>query len=187
MFTLLFASFLAVLLAEVVGDKTLWTTTTLAGAHRAGPVAVGAAVAAALKMGVAVAFGHLLADLPGWLLTTTSVVAWAAIAFSLWRSARAPTTTSPPIHGVRLAGTSFVAVFLTEWGDPGQVTAGLLAAQTGEPVVVWAAGVGAMIVKIAAGISLTQVARRWLQPRAWRRAGAAVFVVFGVLALFSVT
>jgi putative Ca2+/H+ antiporter (TMEM165/GDT1 family) len=178
--------FAAVLLAEVVGDKTLWTTTALAGAHRAGPVALGAAVAAALKMGVAVLLGGLLARLPEWVILLTSVVAWGGMAVALWRSARLAAVAPAPMPGLKLAGTSFAAVFLTEWADPGQLTAAVLAAQTGAASTVWAGAVAAMVVKIGAGLALTGVARRWVQPHTWRRGGAVAFAVFGVLALFSI-
>ncbi len=57
-------AYTTVLLAEVLGDKTLFTMGSLAPRHRLPPLLVGASVAVALKMLAAVALGGLIGHLP---------------------------------------------------------------------------------------------------------------------------
>ena len=84
MLPLFVSALMATLLAEVIGDKTPYTTGALAGIHRPGPVVLGAGIAAALKMAVAVVAGGLLAGLPAWVLTVVGVATWLGIAIAVW-------------------------------------------------------------------------------------------------------
>jgi len=64
MLTLFVASYATVLVAELVGDKTLYTLGSLATQFRLGPILVGAAMAFMIKMLIAVLLGRQLAELP---------------------------------------------------------------------------------------------------------------------------
>ena len=57
MITIFFATYGAVLIAEIVGDKLLYTTGVLATRYRSASILTGMALAFACKMGVAVAVG----------------------------------------------------------------------------------------------------------------------------------
>jgi hypothetical protein len=48
---------------------------------------------------------------------------------------------------------SFAAIFFSEWGDVGQITAATMAARFGDPLLVWVGAVAAMVTKGALAAS----------------------------------
>ena len=64
MLPILFATYGAVFVAEIVGDKLLYTTGVLATRYRTVPILCGMAVAFMAKMGVAVLVGKAISKLP---------------------------------------------------------------------------------------------------------------------------
>ena len=64
MIVVFLATFAAVFIAEIVGDKLLYTTGVLAARYRTLPIMLGMANAFTAKMGVAVMVGSAIAKLP---------------------------------------------------------------------------------------------------------------------------
>ena len=64
MIVVFLATFAAVFIAEIVGDKLLYTTGVLAARYRTLPIMLGMAIAFMAKMGVAVMVGSAIAKLP---------------------------------------------------------------------------------------------------------------------------
>jgi putative Ca2+/H+ antiporter (TMEM165/GDT1 family) len=99
------------------------------------------------------------------------------------------------------ASVAFAAIFFSEWGDVGQVTAAGMAAkyvwsaqasastatlwQTA--ILVWFAAVAAMVTKGALAGLLGEGVRRWIadrvEPRVIRYVATAALVVLGILAV----
>jgi hypothetical protein len=85
-----------------------------------------------------------------------------AIAFALWRKPdRKEAKKEYPSS--RAAMVSFAAIFFSEWGDVGQVTAATMAARFGSPWLVWAGAVGAMVTKGALAAYAGAGVREWIQ------------------------
>jgi putative Ca2+/H+ antiporter (TMEM165/GDT1 family) len=182
-----FLAYSTVLIAELLGDKTLYTLGVLATRFRLVPIIAGAALAFALKMAVATALGRFIATLPPGLVTTVSGLTFLAMAggmlYRLLRPASQEQVRAPVSFGAAFL-TSFVALFVPEWGDPGQLAAALLVANREPPVMVWLAGTLAMSTKaMLAGVLGVQL-RRWLPQRAML---VASVVVFGALSLLAFT
>jgi putative Ca2+/H+ antiporter (TMEM165/GDT1 family) len=82
---------------------------------------------------------------------------------------------------------SFSAIFLSEWGDVGQITAATMAARFGAPLLVWIGAVAAMATKGALAASIGAGVRQWLftriPPRVVRYAGAAALLILGLLSV----
>ena len=74
MFPIFFATYGAVFVAEIVGDKLLYTTGVLAARYRTVPIMFGMSLAFMLKMGVAVAVGEAISKLPPWLVATVTAL-----------------------------------------------------------------------------------------------------------------
>ncbi len=74
-------------------------------------------------------------------------------------------------------------LFLSEWGDPGQIAAAALAAKTHALAAVWIGGTAAMTAKgglaLAAGLKL----RNWIPQRVLRAVASAACGVMGALSL----
>ena len=62
MLTIFFATYAAVFLAEIVGDKLLYTSGILATRYRSLPIMLGVTLAFMIKMGVAVLLGDAIAQ-----------------------------------------------------------------------------------------------------------------------------
>jgi putative Ca2+/H+ antiporter (TMEM165/GDT1 family) len=85
---------------------------------------------------------------------------------------------------------SFAAIFFSEWGDVGQITAATMAARYGLPVVVWAGAVSAMVTKGVLAASIGAGLRRWIQqhipPRVVRYCGVGLLLVLGLLSVVEI-
>lgn len=185
-----FTSYVVVLLAELVGDKLLFTTGILATRYRAAPILVGVVTAFALKMLVAVWFGYLLLHLAGWIVAVLSALAFISTAILLWKEEPpsdepivGPTTT-PSFF--RSTVVSFSAVFFAEWGDAGQLAAAGLAATYRSFLVVWSAAMLAMITKTLFAAGVGTGLRHRLPQKLMRYGGTATMLILAVLAAFRV-
>ena len=85
MIAIFLATYGAVFLAEIVGDKLLYTTGILATRYRTIPIMIGMALAFMAKMAVAVAVGQAIARLPRPLVAAITALSFLGIAYTLWR------------------------------------------------------------------------------------------------------
>src|ERR1039457_2007234 len=74
MLPILFATYGAVFVAEIAGDKLLYTTGVLATRFRTAPILCGMAAAYMAKMGVAVLVGNAVSKLPPLLVAAITTV-----------------------------------------------------------------------------------------------------------------
>ncbi len=188
------AAYGTVFLAEIAGDKLLYTTGVLAARYRTAPILAGMLAAFAAKMAVAVAVGKALSMLPAAAVAAVTALNFFAIAYAVWRKtewhALKETSAQSQSPAARAAAVSFAAIFFSEWGDIGQITAANLAARFGMPLVIWAAAVSAMATKGALAASVGAGLRRWmlrrLAPRTLRYAAVAALLVLGLLSAMEV-
>jgi len=168
------AAYVAVLLAEVAGDRSMVTIASLTARFRPLPVFCGAAPAYALKMLVAVLFAGAVAHLGRTTVALVSGVTWLIAAWVLWRREDESDRVSAFARLRHPSIVAFASILFTEWADPGQLSAALIAANTGAPLLVWSGATAALLTKSAAAIVLGVTARRYLA-FAWLRAAAAAF------------
>jgi putative Ca2+/H+ antiporter (TMEM165/GDT1 family) len=183
---ILFATYGTVFVAEIVGDKLLYTTGVLATRYRTLPILCGMVVAFMAKMGVAVLVGKAISTLPPLLVAAIAGVNFFAIAFALWRKPdKREAGTEYPAS--RAAMVSFAAIFFSEWGDVGQIAAATMAARFGAPLLVWLGAVTAMATKGALAASIGAGVRQWIQehlsPTAIRYAAVGLLLVLGILSV----
>lgn len=187
MLALLFATYGAVFLAEIVGDKLLYTTGVLATRYRPAPIMVGMALAFMLKMAVAVMVGEAISRLPSWLVVALTTTSFIGVAITVWRKPVSRTGTPDPQPSSKAALVSFATIFFSEWGDVGQVTAATMAARFSSPLIVWVGAVAAMVTKGILAASIGAGARRWIQnhfsPKVIRYGGVSLLLVLGALSV----
>src|ERR1019366_6969021 len=187
MLAVFFATYGAVFLAEIVGDKLLYTTGVLATRYRAAPIVIGVTIAFMAKMAAAVLVGKWVSHLPPGLVAGLPCASFIGVAIALWR--KPVTRTDAPEEGSasRATAVSFATIFFSEWGDVGMVTAATMAARYQPPVIVWIGAVCAMLTKGLLAASIGAGVRRWIQdhlsPKTIRFAGVAVLVILGVLSV----
>lgn len=186
----LFATYGAVFLAEIVGDKLLYTTGVLATRYRTAPVMFGMACAFMLKMAVAVLVGKAISTLPRALVAAITAASFLGVAFALWRKPAKTGEAKERHTASKAAFVSFATIFFSEWGDVGQITAATLAARYNMPLVVWVGAVSAMITKGVLAASVGTGVRRWIvervSPRVVRYCGVGLLLLLGILSVVEI-
>ena len=192
MLTIFFATYAAVFLAEIVGDKLLYTSGILATRYRSLPIMLGVTLAFMIKMGVAVLLGDAIAQLPKPLVAALTSLSFVGMAVVLWRkSDAAPASASNDSRSqltAKPAMVSFVAILLSEWADVGQIAAATMAARYPQAlIVVWFAAVSAMATKGVLAAFLGAGVRKWIatrvQPKWVRYASVAAILIVGAAAV----
>src|SRR5256712_1029408 len=185
-----FATFGAVFLAEIVGDKLLYTTGVLAARYRTAPIMIGMAAAFMAKMGVAVLIGEAISRLPRLLVAAITAASFLSIAFVLWKKSDRPRESKESHRAHKAAMVSFAAIFFSEWGDVGQITAATLAAKYRMPLVVWVGAVSAMVTKGTLAAFLGAGIRRWIRdrvsPKVVRYVAVGLLLVLGCLSVVEI-
>ncbi len=186
MLPIFLATFGTVIVAEIAGDKLLYTTGVLATRYRTLPILCGMIAAFMAKMGAAVILGRAIAKLPPLVVAAITAINFFAIALALWRKPdRRESNTEYPAS--RAPMVSFAAIFFSEWGDVGQITTATMAARFAAPLAVWLGAVGAMVTKDALAASIGAGVRRWIQdhfsPRAIRYAAVGLLVLLSTLSV----
>src|SRR5260221_1181883 len=199
MLAIFLATYGAVFVAEIVGDKLLYTTGVLATRYRSVSVMWGMGAAFTLKMAIAVAVGAAITQLPRALVAVVTGASFLGVALTIWRK---PDIRKPKEKDSRVfagAMVAFAAIFFSEWGDVGQVTAAGMAvryvwsakiASAGvvpAALVVWLGAVSAMVTKGTLAAFLGAGVRSWIaervSPKVTRYAGTAALLVLGVLSV----
>lgn len=183
------AAFAAVFFAEMIGDRSLYTISSLASSFGTARVAAGVSVAFAMKMAVAVLLGRQLAHLSPSVVAAVSATTFFATAVVLYRKGRRRSVL--PVSRdeepfVRASTVSFAAIFFTEWADVGQITAAMLVARFGAPLLVWGGATAAMISKGIVALAIAAGLRNRIKPE-WLQYGAcATCIVLGCLAVLRI-
>jgi Ca2+/H+ antiporter, TMEM165/GDT1 family len=188
MLTVFFAVFAAVFLAEIVGDKLLYTTGVLAARYRTMPIMLGMALAFMLKMGVAVLVGEQIGKLPPILVASITMLSFIGVAIALWRKDVQRSTGQRDTGVSKAMMVSFAAIFFSEWGDVGQITAAAMAvAHPTVPWLVWFGAVSAMVTKGILAATLGAGIRQWVldrvPPKIIRYVGVTALLVLGILSV----
>jgi putative Ca2+/H+ antiporter (TMEM165/GDT1 family) len=185
-----FATFGAVFIAEIVGDKLLYTTGVLAARYRTAPIMIGMAAAFMAKMGVAVLVGEAISRLPRLLVAAITAVSFIGVAITLWRKDDRYREERDKHKAHKAAMVSFAAIFFSEWGDVGQITAATLSAKYHAGLIVWLGAVSAMITKGAMATFLGAGLRRWIHdrvsPAVVRYVGVSLLLVLGALSVIEI-
>jgi putative Ca2+/H+ antiporter (TMEM165/GDT1 family) len=178
------ASYWTVLVVELVGDKSIYTVASLSMRFRRGLVFAAMSVAFAGKMLAAVLLGQTLVQIPSRWATAASAAVFFSAALIIWfrKPESAP---APPAAEIwsRASLVSFASLFFTEWGDPGQISAAALTAQSQLPLATWLGGTLALMTKGTIAITLGVKLRDRIPERMLRRLASASCCVLGVLAL----
>jgi Ca2+/H+ antiporter, TMEM165/GDT1 family len=186
-FPLFFLTYGAVFVAEIVGDKLLYTTGVLATRYRTIPIMFGMLVAFMAKMGVAVLVGKAISTLPPLLVAAVTATSFLGVAYALWRKPTTESESKKEHPASKAAMVSFAAIFFSEWGDVGQITAAALSAKYAAPLVVWLGAVSAMATKGALAASIGAGVRRWISeripPRILRYGGVGLLLILGLLSV----
>ena len=188
MFSLLLATYGTVLFAEMLGDKSIYTISSLTTRFRTWHVLAGISLAFAGKMLAAVLVGRAIAQLPPALIAGVSAATFFATALVIWfRSPEQPSHEQEHARRwARAVTVSFAAIFFTEWADVGQIATATLAARYREPLIVWLGATAALITKGVLAITLGVELRKRVSPRYVRYGAVTLCLALGILAAFRI-
>jgi putative Ca2+/H+ antiporter (TMEM165/GDT1 family) len=192
-----------VFIAEIVGDKLLYTSGVLATRYRWSAVIAGMTLAFMAKMSVAVAVGAAIGKLLApWLVAVLTAISFIGVAIAMWRKPDVRTPKEKDSRMLRGAAVAFATIFLSEWGDKGMMSAGTWAAtwvtasaskgltHQQAAIVVWAGAVLAMATKGSLAVTLGASVRAWIaqhvSPRYVRYAAVAAIILLGILSVLEV-
>jgi putative Ca2+/H+ antiporter (TMEM165/GDT1 family) len=178
-------AFWAVLIAELVGDKSMYALASLALRFRWSVVFAAFTVASAAKMMVAVLLCRAIMPFQGRWTYLLSAVAFFVSAILIW-------VDEPPEIGQEntwRGGWSkgvlvcFGSFFFTEWGDPGQIAAAALVLKSHLLLATWIGATMALMIKGAAALTLGLQIRTRLPQRTLRILASGSCCVLGILAI----
>ncbi len=187
-------AYMAVLLAELVGDRLIYSVGALATRYGQRTVMCGLLPALALKSLAAVLLGHAVARLPHTLVAASSAAAFFVAAVAMWRESPTVATTAAssrapggaPVVARRGMLAAFATVFFAEWADPGQLAAAALTARYGSPALIWFAAASAMATKAGLALALGVTLRRYVPLETLRVGAVALTVALGIAAVASI-
>jgi putative Ca2+/H+ antiporter (TMEM165/GDT1 family) len=178
-------AFWTVLIAEIVGDKSIYTVGSLALRFRPLLVFGGITLAFAGKMFVAVLLGRVLVLLSPQRAAVLSACAFFLSATLIWFGEKdeTPRRTVSNTSSLQAAFVCFATLFFTEWGDPGQIAAAALALKSHWLLATWLGGTLAMMTKGTLAMTLGVKLRDRIPRRTLRTVACTSCCVLGVLAL----
>jgi putative Ca2+/H+ antiporter (TMEM165/GDT1 family) len=179
-------------------DKTFIATLVLATRYRPLPVWLGVSAAFAVQTIVAVTLGGLIGRLPRTPVEIFAGLMFVAGGLILIRgAARADAEeaetehefeakTKPGIRGWRVVGTSFLVLFVAEWGDLSQLLTAGLVVKYEDPVSVGIGAFVALAVVSALGALLGRALLTRIKLATIRRVGGTLCLLLGAASLLHV-
>jgi putative Ca2+/H+ antiporter (TMEM165/GDT1 family) len=185
----LFGSTFALIFVSELPDKTAFASLLLATRNRPLPVFFGAAGAFVVQSFVAVSFGSLLNLLPANLIHVGAGLVFWVLAILMWRR-------KEPEEDVHLGGeaqnrfvktmiSSFVVIFIAEWGDLTQLATAAISARYAAPATIFASATLALWAVTGVAVVIGHSARRTVQPKLLQRIAAITFAAVGTALLIS--
>jgi len=169
-------------------DKSMFASLVLATRGRPRSVWLGAAAAFGVHVVIATTIGvglfHLLPHRVVGALVAALFLLGAVFA---WREASRDdqALTEPEATGQQVVTTTFVVIFLAEWGDLTQILTANLAAHYHDPLSVGVGAVLALWAVAAIAVAGGQSLLRWVNVSTLRRITAAVLVILAAYTAWS--
>ena len=184
----LYMAAVAVTFVAELPDKTAFASFIMSTQKRPLAVFVGGASAMVVHTVIAVAFGSLLSLLPAQVIRILSGCLFLVFAFFMWHRKRedgdSVMSKQKPENFLGIAATSFVVIFVAEWGDLTQFSTATLAAKYHSPWTIFLAAVTGLWAAIGlAGWLGSKVGVAFSQ-KTLQRLAAAVFALVGLWILF---
>jgi putative Ca2+/H+ antiporter (TMEM165/GDT1 family) len=178
-------AFWAVLIAELVGDRSMYALASLSLRFRWAVVFAAFTIANASKMAVAVLMAHVITRLELHWTYVISSVGFFISAIVIWLDeapeiAQAGGRQAAWPRGVLVCFCSF---FLTEWGDPGQIAAAALVLRFHLALAAWLGATLALMLKGGVAIAVGLQIRDRLPLRTLRVLSSASCCILGILAI----
>lgn len=183
----LFLSTFALIFVAELPDKTAFATLVLATRKNPKAIFIGVAAAFTVQSLVAVSFGSVISLLPRNFVEIGAALMFLVFAILAWRR-KEEETDEGPAQGPgetfgRATWSSFLVIFIAEWGDLTQLATATLQAQHRSPLTIFLSATLALWAVTALAIGVGSHAKKFIQPVLLTRISAFAFAGVGVVLL----
>lgn len=188
----LFASTFVLIFMAEFPDKTAFATLMLASRGRPLAVFVGSALAFAVQSVVAVSFGRVIGTLPTRIVHIGAGALFLVFAILMWRKRdceEGAADLEKKEMGIRffqVASTTFVVIFLAEWGDLTQLATATLVARTNAPVTIFCAATLGLWAATGVSVIIGHHVKHFLNPALMQKIAAIAFAAVGAAFLVGI-
>lgn len=181
--TLFLSTFALIFVAELP-DKTAIAALVLATRNNPWAVFIGSCFAFLIQSMVAVLFGSLFGLLPPHIIHIASGILFLAFAVMMWtRQQEEKEASKKSLSFGKAVWTSFMVIFIAEWGDLTQLASATLVAKTHQTFTIFLASTLSLWTATAIAISIGHHAKKFINPRLLQTIAAAAFAIVGILLL----
>jgi Ca2+/H+ antiporter, TMEM165/GDT1 family len=185
----LFASTFALIFVAELPDKTAFATLLLATRNNPIAIFLGVAAAFVVQSLVAVTFGSFIGALPARWVHLAAGLLFLAFAVSMWlrkgEEDKADTAADQNARFSRTVWTSFVVIFLAEWGDLTQLATASLSARYQAPFTIFISATLSLWTVTAIAIWVGRQSQKAIQPAILQKIAAVAFAGVGIYMLIS--
>jgi putative Ca2+/H+ antiporter (TMEM165/GDT1 family) len=182
--TKLFASTFSLIFVAELPDKTAFATLILATSQNPFAIFIGVAAAFVIQSFVAVTFGSAIGALPPSIVKFAAALLFFLFAWLMWKredsdeeDVKVDSTRS---DFTKTIWTSFVVIFIAEWGDLTQLATATLSAQYKNPVTIFSGATLSLWLVTAIAIVVGNRAKHVINPAILKKVAAVAFVGVGV-------
>ncbi len=183
--SLFLSTFVVIFLAELP-DKTALAIILLSSRKHPLGVFLGVAAAYVIQNMVAVLFGGMIALLPPHIVHIFAGLLFLIFAYVIWMENTNEKEISSEAKKESFLSTvfsSFMVIFIAEWGDLTQLATVTLIARTRQPITVFLASTLALWSTTAILIFIGYNAKQFIKPKFLRIVAAMAFTTVGILLL----
>lgn len=182
---LFLSTFTLIFLAELP-DKTAVAILIMAAQRHPWAIYAGVCAAYVVQNTVAVVFGTWLSLLPPHWVHVGSGILFLVFALLMWfkkEEKEKPPHLRAQANFWRTCWTSFVVIFIAEWGDLTQLATAALVAKTKHPAIIFLASTLALWVVSGLFVIIGHHAKRFIRPHILQNIAAVAFGIVGILLL----
>ncbi|MGK5083332.1 TMEM165/GDT1 family protein [Bdellovibrionota bacterium FG-1] len=172
-------------------DKTAFAALLMATRRNPWMVFAGSALAFLIQTGVAVILGRVFVFLPQHWVHLAAGILFLVFAVLAWRSAAEDVAAENALHQISdrtsrwsVVWSSFLVIFVAEWGDLTQLATVGLVARFQEVGTIFVAATLALWTVTAIAIGVGHHARKFIHPVLMSRISAAAFALVGGYFIF---
>jgi len=185
---LFFITFGIIFLAELP-DKTALAILIMASQKNPVAVFLGVCGAFFIQNIIAVLFGSLFGFLPPQIVHVCSGILFLIFAYLMWKQREEkPNKKTLPVKGffLKTIWSSFIVIFIAEWGDLTQLAAATLIAKTHQPVTIFLSATLALWTTTGLAVLIGAQVKKIIRPHILQTIAAVVFAIVGLVLLFEV-
>lgn len=185
----LFVSTFALIFVAELPDKTAFAALLLATCHHPFAVFIGAAAAFVIQSLVAVTFGSLFSLLPPQIIHISAGILFLAFAVMMWLKDESDDEIAKcderekKVRFSKSVRSTFMTIFIAEWGDLTQLATATLAAKYHAPITIFTSATLALWAVTAIAIIVGYKAKHLIPPQLLQRVAATAFAVVGIALL----